>query len=344
VLAKQNLQNSWAKKCAVSREILGENSLLREATPDLRGDRSRYDLMLYQGKLGLRGPKKSNDAWDFDFHPGVPSDIQNLLKPSLLEFVQEFDQELSQISPFMNAAQLRFRCDSKGKYGVWIDTERRDLEKFSESAECEKMKALFHLELGQRGDLIPRSQHSWLPSFSKDNEEIPVECFISSFTQPGPEANRALIACGMEMLDEVAASCLSWSEVGAGYGNLTAAYSTLLGAPEWILEKEARDSSLWEANKKYFIGAKFFPKAVETISEEFLLDLLIADPPRSGFADFFKKDHVKAKHILLYNCDLRGLISDSQALKSKYDLQKWSLIELFPGTPYAETITLWKRR
>jgi tRNA/tmRNA/rRNA uracil-C5-methylase (TrmA/RlmC/RlmD family) len=300
--------------------------------------------MFFKGRLGLRGPTKSNNEWDFDFFENFSYDYVN---SSLVKFIQEFPSFL--LLKFFDSAQIRFRVDAsreKPRFGVWIDSKREFLESFAESDECADLQKRCMLELGQRGDLVKTEAHSWLPSFDKNNEEIPLFSYISSFSQPGPEANRALIACGMELVDELA-SVKTWAELGSGYGNLTAAYASLFDSPAWILEKEKRETELWTRNKKHF-GSKFdeitfHSKAVETLRESESLDLLIADPPRSGFSEIFEKDLLKAKSVLLCSCDLKGLIKDAEALKRHYKLKKWSLVDLFPGTPYSEAVSLWVR-
>lgn len=330
----------WAYKRALARELLGENTLLREATPDLSEDRTRFDLMFYKGKLGIRGPKKSDDPWDFEFNENFSVDT---LHPQLRTFIEEVPEMISGFEEFFEAAQIRFRCDTRGTYGMWIDTQRDNLEKFSQSALCEKISTQCRLELGQKFDFLPPAPHAWLPSFSKDNQELWLKSYISSFSQPGPEANRALIACGIELLEEFQVEG-SWVEVGAGYGNLTAAFTTQLGNASWVLEKESRDSLLFEANREFFPQSRYITKSVESFSEENSPLLMLADPPRSGFSEFFKKDLIKSSYLLLYNCDLKGLIKDFEALSANYMLRKWSLIDLFPGTPYVEAVTLWQRR
>lgn len=329
----------WSHKRALCREILGEATLLREATPDLSEDRTRFDLMLYRGRLGVRGPKKSEDDWDFDFSENFEV---HSLNTKLRTAIEEFQENIALITPFFESAQIRFRYDGKGAYGIWIDSKRELLEKFSKSEECCSLHKDFYIELGQNFSFLPPRPHCWLPSFSSQNEELEVQSYISSFSQPGPEANRALVACGQELLEDLKIE--TWVEVGAGYGNLTAAYSTLLGSPTWILERESKEARLFELNRVFFPKAKFYTQGVETFSQQQQVDLLLADPPRSGFSEFFKKDCVQAKHVLLYNCDLRGLIKDAEALREHYSLRKWSLADVFSGTPYAEAISLWVRK
>ena len=335
------IQSIWNQKRAIVREILGEETLLREMEPILTHDRSRLDLMYYQNKIGMRGPKKSSDPWDFDFSEDLP---EWSLNRDLIEAIRELRGNL----PPIEGAQLRFRVSPQKVKGIWFDTSKELLTKLSEQhAEYldQLRKNSWIVELGQKDESAPL--HSWTPTYSKDNEEINLEFSISSFSQPGPEANRALIAMGMELMDGIS-QINNWIELGSGYGNLSIAFSTLLGAPEALVETEAKSVRALQINLKNNMNGKL-PKIVNASAESFEkqgqdCDFLLADPPRSGFSEFFKKDTIKARNILLYSCDLKGLIKDAEVLKLNYNLVKWSVVDVFPATPYVEVASLWERK
>ena len=335
------IQSIWNQKRAIVREILGEDSLLREMEPILTHDRSRLDLMYHQGKIGMRGPKKSTDPWDFDFSEELP---EWSLNRDLIEAIREFRENL----PPIEGAQLRFRVSPQKIKGVWFDTSKELLANLVQehSAYLKNLqKNSWIVELGQKDEKAPL--HSWVPTYSKDNEEINLEFSISSFSQPGPEANRALIAIGMELLDGVS-GISHWTELGSGYGNLSIAFSTLLGAPQALVETEAKSVRALQVNLKNNLKSDTV-KVVNASAESFEnqgqdCDFLLADPPRSGFSEFFKKDTLKAQRILLYSCDLKGLIKDAEVLKLNYNLVKWSVADIFPATPYVEVASLWERK
>jgi tRNA/tmRNA/rRNA uracil-C5-methylase (TrmA/RlmC/RlmD family) len=337
------IQDIWNQKRAIVREILGEETLLREMEPILTHDRSRLDLMFYQKKIGMRGPKKSADPWDFDFSEELP---EWSLNRDLIEAIRE----LRENPPPIEGAQLRFRVSPQKVKGLWFDTSKELLTKLIEdhSAYLDQLKKnSWIVELGHKDEQAPL--HSWIPTYSKDNEEINLEFSISSFSQPGPEANRALIAMGMELMDGVS-GINNWTELGSGYGNLSIAFSTLLGAPRALVETEAKAVRALKLNFDQHL--KFLKSdsvnIVNASAESFQSDIancefLLADPPRSGFSEFFKKDTLKAQRILLYSCDLKGLIKDAEILKQNYKLVKWSVADVFPATPYVEVASLWER-
>jgi tRNA/tmRNA/rRNA uracil-C5-methylase (TrmA/RlmC/RlmD family) len=335
------IQSIWNQKRAIVREILGEEVLLREMEPILTHDRSRLDLMFYQNKIGMRGPKKSSDPWDFDFSEELP---EWSLNRDLIEAIRE----LRENPPPIEGAQLRFRVSPQKVKGLWFDTSKELLTKLIEEHSDyldQFKKNSWIIELGHKDDQSPL--HSWIPTYSKDNEEINLEFSISSFSQPGPEANRALIAMGMELMDGVS-GINNWTELGSGYGNLSVAFSTLLGAPQSLVETEAKSVRALRLNLENNIKSETV-KVVNASAESFGIqgqdcDFLLADPPRSGFSEFFKKDTLKAQRILLYSCDLKGLIKDAEVLKQSYKLVKWSVADIFPATPYVEVASLWERK
>lgn len=338
------IQDIWNQKRAIVREILGEETLVREMEPILTHDRSRLDLMFYQNKIGMRGPKKSADPWDFDFSEELP---EWSLNRDLIEAIRE----LRENPPPIEGAQLRFRVSPQKVKGLWFDTSKELLTKLIEehSGYLDQLKKKsWIVELGHKDEQAPL--HSWIPTYSKDNDEINLEFSISSFSQPGPEANRALIAMGMELMEGVS-GITQWTELGSGYGNLSVAFSTLLGAPRALVETEAKAVRALRLNLDQHL--KFLKSdsvnIVNASAESFQSDVadcefLLADPPRSGFSEFFKKDTLKAQRILLYSCDLKGLIKDAEVLKQNYKLVKWSVADVFPATPYVEVASLWERK
>jgi tRNA/tmRNA/rRNA uracil-C5-methylase (TrmA/RlmC/RlmD family) len=76
-----------------------------------------------------------------------------------------------------------------------------------------------------------------------------------------------------------------------------------------------------------------------------IYDLMLIDPPRSGFSDLLGSLptlNTKPKWILALHCHKKGLLSDLPLIKSAgYRLLDWSATDIFPATPYQEHISLW---
>ena len=333
----------FSQKCALAREILGEDKLLREACPDLTGDRSRIDLVLYKNKLGVRGPRKTSE-WDFELHEDLNETLADKwLHPQLLKNISEIRENL----PPLELASIRIRSGMNAEKGLWIESSNELLaallldKKWLESY----LENDWIIELGQnRFDKAqPLSPQQWLSSVSNQNETLPIYSRVKNFSQPGFEANRAMIFAGMELCIEEHIEGISWAELGSGCGNLTAAYSTLWGAPKWIVESDHNVTSGLDINAlKYFPSTLRLLGHAENLSSFDKVDLILADPPRSGFSSFFNQAKIQPRYILLYSCDMRGLLKDKEALAGRYRVKKWSLVDCFPDTHFAELVSLWE--
>jgi tRNA/tmRNA/rRNA uracil-C5-methylase (TrmA/RlmC/RlmD family) len=338
----------WREKRLLTSEILGCEPN-RALQPDLTAGRLRLDLMWKEGLIGIR-----------DEHDGFTE-------------IREPDSAHPRIRGMMNLllqdplpvtrAGLRFRYSTQEDLcGLWIDCSNEEIKQLKdEKAWLSRTLTKKHwvVEAGQKGkefsldaagDVLFQEarSHVWLASFDANNDEIPLRSKIHLFSQPGPEVNRAMIACGFELLDLLKTPPRSWAEFGAGYGNLTAAFASLL--PEariWTSEiHPLAVECLTENAKHFFPDAELHLTAAKLEAVESASDLWILDPPRPGFPELFDalalRPELKPRSVLIYHCHSKGLLGDSARLKSLgYALQGWSSVDAFPGTPYHEVISLW---
>ncbi len=339
----------WREKCLIASEILGVNPS-RALRPEILGDRLKLDLMFWNGKLGIRNR-------DDEFFEIKEPDSTT---PIIREMMKEF---LSDPPPAIEKAQIRFRNSPCGEHkGIWIDVANEDIKNLKEEGAwirryIEEKKWI--LEAGQKGKAFFLGENEivfdeapylpWLESYDANNDSIPLLSTINQFSQPGPEVNRALIAVGFELLYEILDEISTWAEFGAGYGNLTAAYASLLeGRKAWTCEVQPQAVRCLNQNAE-----KFFPRVHQSHSAAKLswlperADLWIIDPPRSGFPELFKElmDYplMRPSYVLTYHCHSKGLLADSSLLKAMgYKLLEWSCVDAFPATPHHEVISLWK--
>lgn len=337
-------------KLALASEIMGQ-SPLRVMAPELLFDRSRLDLMWNGEALGLRGP--SDNIGGFEFFT-FPDDVDTV-DEQILNAIAVFKRD----PPPLGLSQLRFRVSNSGQIGLWIDTANEEIKALmtERSWLTRSLERGWVIEAGQKRKefIINESNLSffearpqvWLPSFGLQGQEIPVESLIALFSQPGPEANRALISVLLDLADEHRlARSLRWVEWGAGVGNLSAPLFERFGASGAALEIEPAAVALLASNsERFFPGVSHDHGDAKHAPQLHACDLLVIDPPRSGFPELLQKigtDKRKIPIILATHCHLKGLMSDSQILKSNgYKLQNWSFIDLFPATPHAENVSLW---
>ncbi len=344
----EKVELDWKLKHALGSELYKKDPL-RTLRPELIGDRNRLDLMWMNKKLGIRGAQKANNDFDF-LHITSPETAH----PEICVMMEILEND-----PLpMEMAQIRFRVSSSKEKGIWIDcanTLIRDLlaekhwlkRRLSDGWVVEmgqKHKAVFDGEDELKFAEAPRLP--WLDSYNQFNEALPLKSYVSSFSQPGPEANRALMAAIFDLLDHHGVQFNSWCEYGAGYGNLTAAIASLGHKKAHSSELDPSAAALLKEN-----AVEFFP-FVETSQEAALYlkgdwDLVLIDPPRSGFPELLKNmldiDN-KPKYFVAVHCHSKGLRHDLPILRqASYSLLDWSSADIFPGTSYQEHISLWTR-
>lgn len=73
-------------------------------------------------------------------------------------------------------------------------------------------------------------------------------------------------------------------------------------------------------------------------------DLLMVDPPRSGFKqlDLFAQEF-KPEHIIYVSCNPQSLARDLKNLGNSYELEKVFMVDFFPGTKHFESMVFLKR-
>lgn len=343
----QEIEDRWLEKLAISSEIL-QSSPHRSLQPEALGTRTRLDLMWNVDQLGIRGP--SERAGDFAFFNINSSDsIPEKLNQALQFFC-------ASIVP-KKQLQLRFRYSTQQNLlGLWVDCDKQSIEEILASNWPEQLLEKFDVvEFGQKNfytNATPgiSNTHCWLSSYNAHNVEIPLKCHVSSFSQPGEEANRALIACGLDLIESCLDNIETWAEIGAGYGNLSAAFSTYIDRDGMAVESDAALHQLLTAN---VLSCNLGFQPIKSTAAAFMenlnakIDLLIIDPPRCGF---FEQAPLTStiylpNYILCYHCHHQGLLNDTTALKkASYELVKWSAVDCFPGSQHLENISLWKMK
>jgi 23S rRNA (uracil1939-C5)-methyltransferase len=96
-------------------------------------------------------------------------------------------------------------------------------------------------------------------------------------------------------------------------------------------------------------------RAVRASAESFLhsqkspnspIDVLVADPPRAGLSPGVRAGILRLlpPHLLMVSCDPPTFARDLSALKSRYTVERLTLLDLFPQTHHVETVALLARR
>ncbi len=99
-------------------------------------------------------------------------------------------------------------------------------------------------------------------------------------------------------------------------------------------------------------------RAVRATAESFLssqrasnspnppIDVLVADPPRTGLSPAVRAGILRLapRHLLMVSCDPPTFARDLSALGSRYAVERLTLLDLFPQTHHVETVALLTRR
>mgnify|MGYP001565048790 CR=1 FL=1 len=195
----ERVDTQWRKKLLLSSEILGQASL-RQMRPDLVRDRTRLDLMWFERKLGLRGPSENAETFPFFEIPAAPDTAHAVIKEMLEQFKNSSPPSCFEM------AQLRFRCRESELRGLWIDCSNIMIKELLDEKIwlTHLVKNLgWFVELGQKqkevsltgeGELLFQEAvaRPWLNSYDSNNNEVPLVSYISSFSQPGPEAKSSI--------------------------------------------------------------------------------------------------------------------------------------------------------
>jgi 23S rRNA (uracil1939-C5)-methyltransferase len=155
-----------------------------------------------------------------------------------------------------------------------------------------------------------------------------------------------------------------WLDLYAGVGFLTRPLLELAaeagGAVDVTAVEIDQSSSLSLSKNLSLWSSSGLPpaRAVRTSAESFLssqkslnspvppIDVIVADPPRTGLSPGVRAGILRLvpQHLLLVSCDPPTFARDLSALKSRYSVERLTLLDLFPQTHHVETVALLARR
>lgn len=304
--------------------------------------RDRCDLTIDNGKIGF-----------YDRHREIFQMKKcEILSPALHALFENFSQSL----PEIKKGSVRLRTGIDSEKGLWLDFSNIDIKNLL--TEQNWLRSLldkgFEIEIGQKrkrlapqGDILklqaPQTK-KWFSTLDfKTLTEIPLNCFVSSFTQPSRSWNQIINRALATHLSNSAS--LKWLEIGSGIGNFTLPLLTR-GDHVTGIESDSMSVQCLLENAHGFkaldIIVKDFNKA--TLTDDF--DAVLLDPPRSGLGDFARRlaQNFRAPQLFYVSCDLDSWSKDYSTLKTEYDLEALYLADQFPHTPRMELLSVFRRR
>lgn len=253
---------------------------------------------------------------------------------------------------------FRLRVGPDGQRGVWLDFSNLAVKNlFEEKHQLLKLMKMAHVEIGQRkkvlklkanklslGDPEP---HPWFQTYYGDDlKEFNLDCSVGDFTQPSMAANKVLIKEYQSFLKDIPKSLAI--EVGAGVGNLSIPTAYIF---DKLYAFELDKNAVQHLNHN-LVKAQLQDKVQATAGDIFRsfnydlpkADLLVLDPPRSGFHRFLSELFTKSTLpdcICYISCFAESFSKDSLLMRDHYKLERFSVLDQFPHSPHYEVLSLW---
>lgn len=154
----------------------------------------------------------------------------------------------------------------------------------------------------------------------------------SGFTQVNQKTNSLMLKHVKELFSQ---EKLDVMDLFAGDGNISSA----------LAYKSRMCLDIYPHSYAEFINLDLFkPHAIDQIRET-TVDLLILDPPRSGFKELrLWAQKFRPQKILYISCHPMTMIRDIKEMIEHYKISQVSMIDLFPGTFHFEGLIVLERR
>lgn len=315
-------------------------------------------------RLGLF-KRVDDQATDFAQRDVVDIDRCPQLSPGLQSWLEEFRRDLPSV---MARRSVRLRVSPGGLRGVWLDFANEDIRDLLDDGAWlnRQLERDVIVEVGQKRKRVvknltgPRAHRledpvleSWFETSRAnvfgDYHPTPLFATIGTFTQPGFQANRALVET---VLQHIGPRPQRVAEFGAGIGNFTLPLLAL-GASVHVFES---DRLAIEALKKGVVAAGLESAPLQIHAGDFILskkaadrafgenltyDTVVVDPPRPGLGMFIDSIVARAEGArwVYVSCYPESLAKDAEALRERgWALERLTVVEQFPFTRHFEIV------
>lgn len=299
------------------------------------------------------------------------------MSPRLEEWLREFRRNTLPVG----RGSVRLRVSPSGRKGVWLDLANIDVKALlDERTTLEALRTHAVVEIGQRRKrLVERDGalkladpvlEPWFETYGgRDGAEtsLPLYCTIGSFTQPGFTANRALVRTVRRAITRAGARHVV--EFGSGIGNFTlplAASTDCERVDAYEVDRLATQGlrrSLAETgleNKvRVFEGDFQTGHQIDHRTDHFCadrrvpidfsgVDLVLADPPRSGLMKFLDplialKSAARPPWFVSVSCFAESFAADSARLiDAGYCIDSLAIVDQFPQSRHYEVVATFR--
>jgi len=173
----------------------------------------------------------------------------------------------------------------------------------------------------------------------------------NSFTQPNPRVNEQMISWAMKNLSNIDGDLL---ELYCGAGNFTIPFSKKF---QKVLATEISKSSINAAKANMVLndvtniefvrmsvedfvealdGIREFRRMKEIDIQQYNINTIFVDPPRSGMDEASCRFSARYEHILYISCNPETLVRDLEILSQAHNVVEMALFDQFPYTHHVE--------
>lgn len=183
------------------------------------------------------------------------------------------------------------------------------------------------------------------------NKEYKFNYIENSFTQPNPRVNEQMVTWAMESMADAKGDLL---ELYCGAGNFTIPFANIF---DKVLATEVSKSSINAAKANMQLNATYniefvrmsveeFVEALDGVREfrrmkdiniqEYNINSIFVDPPRSGMDEASCKFSSRYENIIYISCNPETLLRDLQILTKTHEIVSMALFDQFPYTDHVE--------
>ena len=165
----------------------------------------------------------------------------------------------------------------------------------------------------------------------------------NSFYQINPTQTEVLYSKALEYASLTNEELVLDAYCGVGTIGLCAAKKTkhVIGVE---IVSDAIENAIENAKINKIENAEFICKEAKEFikTSDLNFDVIFVDPPRKGCDKEFLETIMNAniQKIVYISCDPKSLVRDLDILKDKYEINKVSLVDLFPNTTHVESVCL----
>jgi len=280
----------------------------------------------------------------------------------LIDFCPQVNEHIAALMPkLLNAIKEKalgfklfgadFLSSSSGEIVVSLLYHRKLESDWKEKAEIIAQDLGIYIIGRSRKQKVVIGQDFITESLMIEKKEYKFNYIENSFTQPNPRVNEQMISWAMNAFGKKKSDLL---ELYCGAGNFTIPFATLFNK---VLATEIAKSSINAAKTNMLLndvtniefvrmsveefvsaldGVREFRRMKDIDIEDYCIDSIFVDPPRSGMDEYSCRFSARYETIVYISCNPETLYRDLEILTQTHDVVSMALFDQFPYTHHVE--------